>query len=54
VYCRARVKTQRPWLKEIEKTFKALRIHQVPLLAEEVRGVAQLEGIGRKIWKARK
>ena len=54
VYCRARVKTQRPWLKEIAKTFKELRIHQVPLMAEEVRGLEQLEKIGSKIWKARK
>ena len=54
VYCRARVKTQRPWLQEIEKTFKELRIHQVPLMAEEVRGVAQLAGIGARIWRTRK
>ena len=54
VYCHARVATQRPWLKEIAKSFKELRIHQVPLFAEEVRGVAQLEGIGAAIWKARK
>jgi arsenite-transporting ATPase len=50
VYCRARVATQRPWLKEIAKTFKDLRIHEVPLLVEEVRGIDKLEGIGRKIW----
>lgn len=51
VYCRARVATQRPWLQEIAKTFKELRIHQVPLMAEEVRGVTQLERIGTRIWK---
>lgn len=51
VYCRARVATQRPWLKEIAKGFRELRIHEVPLLAEEVRGVAMLEGIGKRIWK---
>jgi len=44
------VATQRPWLKEIAKTFKDLRIHEVPLLVEEVRGIDKLEGIGRKIW----
>ena len=54
VYCRAGVKPQRPWLKEIEKTFKELRIHQVPLMAEEVRGLDQLEEIGAGIWEARK
>jgi len=54
VYCRARVKTQRPWLKEIEKSFKELRLHYVPLLVDEVRGLGQLEKIGATIWKARK
>lgn len=53
VYCRARVKTQRPWLKEIEKLFGDLELHYVPLMAEEVRGVGQLEKIGRQIWKQR-
>jgi arsenite-transporting ATPase len=51
VYCQARVATQRPWLKEIAKTFKELRIHQLPLLAEEVRGVTKLEGIGKQLWR---
>lgn len=54
VYCGARVKTQRPWLKEIEKAFKELRIHQVPLLVDEVRGLDRLEKIGTTIWKAPK
>ena len=54
VYCRARVKTQRPWLKEIEKSFGELRVHRVPLLAQEVRGVALLEKIGKQIWKQTK
>lgn len=53
VYCKARVATQRPWLKEITKTFKALEIHYVPLLAQEVRGVTQLDKIGKQIWKSR-
>jgi arsenite-transporting ATPase len=51
VYCRARVATQRPWLKQIEKSFKELRIHRLALLAEEVRGVDKLQEIGTKIWK---
>ena len=51
VYCRARVATQRPWLKEIAKIFKDLPIHRVFLMAEEVRGVAKLEKIGRQIWR---
>lgn len=54
VYCKARVATQRPWLKEIEKLFGDLRLHYVPLMAEEVRGVGHLEKIGKQIWKARR
>lgn len=53
VYCKARVKTQRPWLKEIEKLFGDLKLHRVPLMAEEVRGLAQLEKIGKQIWTHR-
>ena len=51
VYCRARVQSQKPWLKEIEKSFGDLQLHRVPLLAEEVRGVDQLTKIGKQIWK---
>lgn len=53
VYCKARVKTQRPWLKEIEKLFDDLKLHRVPLMVEEVRGLAQLEKIGKQIWTQR-
>src|SRR5829696_5309431 len=49
VYCRARVATQKPWLKEIEKAFSELKIHYVPLQVDEVRGVAKLEKIGTQI-----
>jgi arsenite-transporting ATPase len=51
VYCAARVATQRPWLKEIEKSFGDLNIHHVPLLAQEVRGVTSLTRIGTLVWK---
>lgn len=51
VYCRARVASQRPWLREIEKLFSDLWLHYVPLFAQEVRGVAQLERVGKQIWK---
>jgi arsenite-transporting ATPase len=51
VYCAARVVTQRPWLKEIEKSFGDLKIHHVPLLAQEVRGVTPLTRIGTLVWK---
>jgi arsenite-transporting ATPase len=47
VYCRARVKSQRPWLKEIEKSFGDLQLHYVPLMAEEVRGVDALRKLGK-------
>ncbi len=48
-YCRARVQTQRPWMKEIAK-FKGLRIHYVPLMATEVRGFKDLKKFGKAIW----
>ncbi|MCA1576830.1 MAG: ArsA family ATPase [Acidobacteria bacterium] len=51
VYCAARVATQRPWLKEIEKSFGDLKIHHVPLLSQEVRGVTPLNRIGTLLWK---
>jgi arsenite/tail-anchored protein-transporting ATPase len=54
VYCAARVKSQKPWLKEIEKSFRDLQLHYVLLLAEEVRGVAKLKAIGAAIWRKKK
>jgi arsenite/tail-anchored protein-transporting ATPase len=49
-YCRARVATQRPWLKQIATSFRTLRLHYVPLMAKEVRGLADLKRIGELIW----
>lgn len=49
-YCRARVHMQRPWLKELATTFKNLRIHYLPLLAQEVRGPEALRAFGELIW----
>ena len=49
-FCRARVLTQRPHLKELEQRFKKLNVHRVPLLPEEVRGIESLERVGRLIW----
>ena len=54
VYCHARVASQKPWLKEIAKSFRDLQLHYVPLLPEEVRGVAKLEKIGRELWNKKK
>jgi arsenite-transporting ATPase len=50
-YCRARVRGQRPWLKEIGRRFKGLGQHSVPLLPEEVRGAAALRRFARLIWE---
>jgi len=50
-YCHARVRSQRPWLKEIERLFGELKIHRVPLMAKEVRGVDELKKIGKLIWE---
>ena len=50
-YCRARVKSQRPWIKEIERLFRDLKIHRLPLMAKDVRGVDELKKIGKLIWE---
>jgi len=50
-YCRARVRSQQPWLKEIASEFSELKVHQVPLMAKEVRGVDSLKKIGKLIWE---
>src|SRR6185295_6601505 len=50
-YCRARVRSQRPWIKEIAKSFKDLHLHYVPLMAKEVRGFADLKKLGKLIWE---
>jgi arsenite-transporting ATPase len=53
VYCAARVAMQRPWLKEIEKSFGNLEIHKVPLMAQEVRGLGPLTKISKTIWQSK-
>jgi len=50
-FCRARVASQRPWLKELKKSFKGIRQHEVPLQENEVRGVDSLLLFGRQIWE---
>jgi len=50
LYCHARVRSQRPWLKEIQSEFGELEFHNVPLLAREVRGLDELKKIGKLIW----
>src|SRR5215216_2740529 len=50
-YCRARVQSQRPWVKEIATSFRELKPHCVPLMTKEVRGVEELKKIGKLIWE---
>ena len=50
-YCRARVRSQRPWIKELETGFRDLNIHYVPLMPKEVRGLADLKKVGGLIWE---
>ena len=52
-FCRARVASQQPWLKELKKSFKGIRQHEVPLQQNEVRGVDSLLLFGRQIWEER-
>ncbi|HEU4932953.1 MAG TPA: ArsA family ATPase [Pyrinomonadaceae bacterium] len=49
-YCRARVRTQGPWIKQITSTFRNLKIHYLPLQQKEVRGIDDLKRIGKLIW----
>jgi arsenite-transporting ATPase len=49
-YCRARVRSQRPWIKEIASAFRDLKLHYVPLQPKEVRGIDDLKRIGKLIW----
>ena len=49
-YCHARVKSQRPWLQQIAKSFRDLELHYLPLQAREVRGFDDLKKIGKLIW----
>src|SRR4029079_19578692 len=50
-YCRARVRSQRPWMEEIGQSFRDLKIRYVPLMAKEVRGIDDLKKIGKLIWE---
>ncbi len=49
-FCRARVETQRPWIDKLTKLGKELTIHLVPLYPHDVRGIEDLELIGKRIW----
>jgi arsenite-transporting ATPase len=49
-YCRARTRSQKPWLAELEKTFRSLKFHFVPLQPLDVRGAEDLTRFGDLIW----
>jgi arsenite-transporting ATPase len=51
-YCRARVRSQKPWLKEVASKFGSLRLREAPLLAKEVRGFDALRLFARQVWGA--
>jgi len=53
-YCRARVSGQEPYLKDIERRFKGLRRHSVPLMAEEVQGFEKLREFAGRVWEGAK
>jgi arsenite/tail-anchored protein-transporting ATPase len=50
-YCRARVQSQRPWIKAIATKFRELKPHYVPLMPKEVRGIDDLKKLGKLIWE---
>ena len=50
-YCRSRAASQKPWLKRIAREFKGLRRRAVPLMPEEVRGLAALRRFARAAWE---
>jgi arsenite-transporting ATPase len=50
-YCRARVRSQHPYLNQIAKSFPGLEVHYLPLMPKEVRGIDELRRIGKLLWE---
>ncbi|HKC64943.1 MAG TPA: ArsA family ATPase [Pyrinomonadaceae bacterium] len=50
-YCRARVKSQKPSLKQISKEFGALKLHQVPLQPAPIHGLKALRRFAKIVWE---
>lgn len=50
-YCSARAAGQKPHLKRIASQFGSLRLHKLPLMAQEVRGIAALRRFARITWE---
>ena len=51
-YCRARVRSQHPYLNRIAKSFRGLEVRYLPLMPKEVRGIDELRRIGRLLWES--
>lgn len=49
-FCRSRVKSQRRWLKKLEDEFDYIDVRHLPLMANEVGGLKQLEAVSKQIW----
>jgi arsenite-transporting ATPase len=49
-YCAARVASQKPYLKQIRREFKDLVRLDVPVMADEVRGVESLRDFATRLW----
>jgi arsenite/tail-anchored protein-transporting ATPase len=49
-FCRGRVEAQQASLSELNEKFNKLRIHCVPLMAQEVRGADALKHFGELVW----
>jgi arsenite-transporting ATPase len=50
-FCRARISMQSRWLDALERGFKTLRPHRVPLFPAEVRGHEDLREFARAVWQ---
>jgi arsenite-transporting ATPase len=52
-YCLSRQRSQRPWIKRMERSFKRLNIHYVPLMPSGVRGRRALARFAQAVWAVR-
>ena len=50
-YCRARARSQKPYLKQIARQFNSLHFVEVPLFREEVRGFDALRRFASHAWE---
>jgi arsenite/tail-anchored protein-transporting ATPase len=49
-FCRARARSQAPWLKRLATEFRGLRVRRVPVFPAEVRGTNALRRFARAVW----